>query len=136
MASDLVDWFTAHNGTFDRSALTFAQTDTLGRGAFALRDLQVPPSFFFFFSLLLETRSTHPAITVARPHPVHPTPPSHSLDAHLLASLSNWRSRLGKAWPPHWLGRSHPLSHVGGSSGHLLKVVNLSGYGCAHSSNA
>ena len=48
---DLVDWFTAHNGTFDRSALTFAQTDTLGRGAFALRDLQVlQPSFFFLLA--------------------------------------------------------------------------------------
>lgn len=47
--SDLVDWFTAHNGTFDRSALKFAQTDTLGRAAFALRDLQVPPPSFFFF---------------------------------------------------------------------------------------
>lgn len=50
MASDLlVDWFTAHNGTFDRSALTFAQTDTLGRAAFALRDLQVQTHLFFFF---------------------------------------------------------------------------------------
>jgi hypothetical protein len=46
--SDLVDWFTAHNGAFDRSALKFAQTDTLGRAAFALRDLQVPPPSFFF----------------------------------------------------------------------------------------
>ena len=52
MASDLhlVDWFTAHNGTFDRSALAFAQIDSLGRGAFALRDLQVQPHLFFFLA--------------------------------------------------------------------------------------
>jgi hypothetical protein len=37
----LVDWFTAHNGTFDRAALTFAPIDNLGWGAFTLRDLQV-----------------------------------------------------------------------------------------------
>jgi hypothetical protein len=37
----LVAWFTAHNGTFDRAALTFAPIDNLGWGAFALRDLQV-----------------------------------------------------------------------------------------------
>ena len=49
IASDLVDWFTAHNGTFDCSALTFAQTDTLGRAAFALCDLQVLFFFFLFF---------------------------------------------------------------------------------------
>jgi len=56
--SDLLDWFTAHSGTFDRSALTFARTEGLGWGAFALRDLQVQPLgttiiihlFFFFFA--------------------------------------------------------------------------------------
>lgn len=135
MASDLdlVDWFTAHNGTFDRSALAFAQIDSLGRGAFALRDLQVQPHLFFFFSLLLETRSTQPAATAARPHAVRPAPPSHSLDAHVLAPLSNRRSRLEEAWPPRRLGRSHPLPDVGGCSGHLLKVVNLSRYGRVHS---
>jgi len=127
--SDLVDWFTAHNGTFDRSALLFALTDTLGRGAFALRDLQVRPPSFFFSSLQLETRSTHPALTAARPHPVHPTPPSHALDAHIRSPLSNRRSGLEEIWPPHRLGRSHPLSHVGDGSGQLLKMVNLSGYG-------
>jgi hypothetical protein len=37
----LVDWFTAHNGTFDRAALTFASIDKLGWGAVAVRDLQV-----------------------------------------------------------------------------------------------
>ena len=41
----LVDWFTAHNGTFDRAALTFAPIDNLGWGTFALRDLQVLLSF-------------------------------------------------------------------------------------------
>ena len=52
--SDLIDWFTAHGGTFDRSALTFAQIEGLGWGAFALRDLQVQPltiiiiTIFFF----------------------------------------------------------------------------------------
>lgn len=55
--SDLVDWFTAHDGTFDRSALTFAQIEGLGWGAFALRDLQVQPlaiiAIFFFFNLSL-----------------------------------------------------------------------------------
>jgi hypothetical protein len=55
--SDLLDWFTAHSGTFDRSALTFARTEGLGWGAFALRDLQVQPlgttiiiHLFFFFA--------------------------------------------------------------------------------------
>ncbi len=37
----LVDWFTSHNGAFDRAALTFAHADTLGWGAFALTDIQV-----------------------------------------------------------------------------------------------
>ncbi len=63
MHSDLLDWFTAHSGTFDRSALTFARTEGLGWGAFALRDLQVQPlalpslsiffSFFFAFRFCL-----------------------------------------------------------------------------------
>ena len=138
MASDLllVDWFTAHNGTFDRSALAFAQIDSLGRGAFALRDLQVQPHLFFFFSLLLETRSTHPAATAARPHAVHPAPPSHSLNAHLFSPPSDRRSRLEEAWPRRRLGRPHPLPHVGGCSGPVLKVVNLSWYGRVHSAHA
>ncbi|KAI0272250.1 hypothetical protein BGY98DRAFT_1001427 [Russula aff. rugulosa BPL654] len=56
---DLVDWFTAHNGTFDRSALTFAQTDTLGRGAFALRDLQQGHTLFTLpRHLTLSTRTS------------------------------------------------------------------------------
>ena len=70
--SDLVDWFTAHNGTFDRSALTFAQTDTLGRGAFALRDLQVPPSFFFLASAgntVNSSRSNRSKATPCLPYP-------------------------------------------------------------------
>jgi hypothetical protein len=41
--SDLLAWFTANSGTIDRSALTFAQIEGLGWGAFALRDLQVQP---------------------------------------------------------------------------------------------
>jgi hypothetical protein len=41
----LVEWFTAHNGTFDRARLTFAPIDNLGWGAFALRDLQVLLTF-------------------------------------------------------------------------------------------
>ncbi|KAF8499657.1 SET domain-containing protein [Russula emetica] len=58
-SSDLVDWFTAHNGTFDRSALTFAQTDTLGRGAFALRDLQQGHTLFTLpRHLTLSTRTS------------------------------------------------------------------------------
>ena len=137
MASDLlVDWFTAHNGTFDRSALTFAQIDGLGRGALALRDLQVQPHLFFFSSLLLETRSTHPAQPTARPHPLHNTPPSHSLNAHILSPLENRRRRLEETWPPRRLGRSHPLPHVGDSAGHLLNLVDLSWYGCVPSANA
>jgi hypothetical protein len=48
----LLDWFTAHSGTFfDRDALTFAQIDTFGWGAFALRDLQVQLFFFFHHRL-------------------------------------------------------------------------------------
>jgi hypothetical protein len=66
--SDLIDWFTAHDGEFDRSALTFAQFEGLGWGAFALRDLQVQPlavwpiiiTTIFFFNVflfrMLETR--------------------------------------------------------------------------------
>ncbi|KAI9442566.1 SET domain-containing protein [Lactarius indigo] len=42
----LVDWFTAHNGTFDRAALTFAPIDNLGWGAFALCDLQQDHTLF------------------------------------------------------------------------------------------
>lgn len=57
--SDLVDWFTAHNGTFDRSALTFAQTDSLGRAAFALRDLQQGHTLFTLpRHLTLSTRTS------------------------------------------------------------------------------
>lgn len=91
---------------------------------------------FFFFSLLLETRSTQPAATAARPHALHPAPPSHSLHAHLLSPPSDRRSRLDEAWPRRRLGRPHPLPHVGGCSGHLLKVVNLSWYGRVHSAHA
>jgi hypothetical protein len=69
--SDLLAWFTANGGTIDRSALTFAQIEGLGWGAFALRDLQVQPfahhlhhhqhHLFFIFLLfvrfcLLKTR--------------------------------------------------------------------------------
>ena len=90
----LVDWCTAHSGTFDRNSLTFALIDGLGWGAFALRDLQVRSlhgiSYFFFSSsLLLETRSTRPALALARSHTLHPTPSSRFVDAYRLSSLSD-----------------------------------------------
>ncbi|KAH9083935.1 SET domain-containing protein [Lactarius deliciosus] len=55
----LVDWFTAHNGTFDRAALTFAPIDNLGWGAFALRDLQQDHTLFSLpRDLTLSTRTS------------------------------------------------------------------------------
>ncbi|KAH9033284.1 SET domain-containing protein [Lactarius pseudohatsudake] len=55
----LVDWFTAHNGTFDRAALTFAPIDNLGWGAFALRDLQQDHTLFSLSrDLTLSTRTS------------------------------------------------------------------------------
>lgn len=62
----LVDWFTAHNGTFDRTALTFAPNDNLGWGAFTLRDLQV--------LLKLKTRSTYPVSNIMSNEPRRVTP--------------------------------------------------------------
>ncbi|KAH9058770.1 SET domain-containing protein [Lactarius vividus] len=55
----LVDWLTAHNGTFDRAALTFAPIDNLGWGAFALRDLQQDHTLFSLpRDLTLSTRTS------------------------------------------------------------------------------
>ncbi|KAI9455472.1 SET domain-containing protein [Lactarius psammicola] len=55
----LVNWFTAHNGTFDRSALTFAPIDNLGWGALALRDLQQGHTLFSLpRDLTLSTRTS------------------------------------------------------------------------------
>lgn len=55
----LVAWFTAHNGTFDRAALTFAPIDNLGWGAFALRDLQEGHTLFSLPpELTLSTRTS------------------------------------------------------------------------------
>ncbi|KAF8264796.1 SET domain-containing protein [Lactarius quietus] len=55
----LVAWFTAHSGTFDRAALTFAQIDKLGWGAFALRDLQQGHTLFSLpHELTLSTRTS------------------------------------------------------------------------------
>ncbi|KAI9507469.1 SET domain-containing protein [Russula earlei] len=57
--SELVTWFTAHNGIFDRSALTFAQIDGLGWGALALRDLQQGHTLFSIpRHLTLSTRTS------------------------------------------------------------------------------
>ncbi|KAI0305377.1 hypothetical protein B0F90DRAFT_1697369 [Multifurca ochricompacta] len=55
----LINWFTAHNGTFDRNALTFAPIDGLGWGAFALRDLQQGHTLFALpRDLTLSTRTS------------------------------------------------------------------------------
>src|SRR6266850_4587819 len=98
--SDLVDWFTAHDGTFDCSALTFAQIEGLGWGAFALRDLQVQPlaiiAIFFFLTFRFLSAgntvdSTRCTATVARSYAAHITSPSHPLDPHLLSALSSRR---------------------------------------------
>jgi len=76
--SDLVDWFTAHNGTFDRAALTFTKIEGLGWGAFALRDIQVPRFgiiiiiFFFLVSAEIAVNSTRcncSRVTYCSPYP-------------------------------------------------------------------
>ncbi|KAI0256356.1 hypothetical protein BJV78DRAFT_1171281 [Lactifluus subvellereus] len=55
----LVDWCTAHSGTFDRNSLTFALIDGLGWGAFALRDLQQGHTLFTLpRHLVLSTRTS------------------------------------------------------------------------------
>lgn len=123
----LVDWFTAHNGTFDRAALTFAPIDNLGWGAFALRDLQV-----------LQTRSTCPVLTssLASSHPLLSPPRLDSVHPHVLSSPFDWRGRLEEAWPSHRLARSHPLPHVGSCSRRILQVVYVSWCACCRSTDA
>jgi SET domain-containing protein 6 len=101
MASDLdlVDWFTAHNGTFDRSALAFAQIDSLGRGAFALRDLQVQPHLFFFSRFCWK----HGQLNPLQPQPGHTL---FTLPRHLTLSTrtSSLPSLIGEAdWKKHGL---------------------------------
>ncbi|KAI0001251.1 hypothetical protein BJV74DRAFT_876781 [Russula compacta] len=57
--SHLVDWFTAHNGTFDHSALAFVPIDGVGWGALALRDLQQEHTLFTLpRQLTLSTRTS------------------------------------------------------------------------------
>ena len=93
--------------------------------------------FFFHLSLLsaentVNSTRCNPA---ARRHSVHFAPTSHPLDPQLLSPVFGWRNRLEETWPPHRLGRSHPLHDVGGSSGFLLKMVNLPRYGRTRSTD-
>ncbi len=93
----LVDWFTAHNGTFDRAALTFAPIDNLGWGAFALRDLQVLPNQNTANLL----RSNIILMSLARSYPLFFPPRFDFVDPYILSSPFDWRGRVEEAWPSH-----------------------------------
>ncbi|KAI0037573.1 hypothetical protein FA95DRAFT_1568124, partial [Auriscalpium vulgare] len=96
----LVDWFEAHGGIFDRSALTFAPLPGQGYGALARRDLAVrrhrhnpvPPSYTFPHGLSLKLPSL--GLDAGRRHPFCNPARTHAVDAHRTPARSCRAGRM------------------------------------------
>ena len=106
----LIKWFIAKEGTIDQSAIGFKEFADLGRGAVALRDIDVRklPSGFTFQILTRPYR-------VGGPYSLYHSTFASSVYSHLLFEGGAGGGNMGGTWT--WMDSLDTLYDVGADEG-------------------
>lgn len=102
----LVDWFTSNGGTIDPTAIGFREFSDTGRGAVALRDLDVRGLLKGFCSGQ-HSESLH---RVGGPHSVY-NPTKTTLVDKNISSRKRTGRRVAVSW--YWMGELDSVYDVG-----------------------